>query len=74
MIILFVVDTSASMNQRTSNGMSILDCAKAAVEHFVKMRGRDPATRNDRYFLVITCDDALSAIKVTTTTTNYPLP
>lgn len=63
MLILFVIDTSSSMNQKTAHGMTLLDCAKAAVEHFVKIRGRDPATRSDRYFLV-TCEEGLSAIKV----------
>ena len=62
MWILFVVDTSASMNQRLSTGLSLLDAAKAAVEHFVKIRGRDPNTRSDRYFLV-TCEEGISAIK-----------
>jgi integrator complex subunit 6 len=57
------MDTSASMNQKSASGMTILDCAKAGVEHFVKIRGRDPATRSDRYFLV-TCEEGLSAIKV----------
>jgi len=37
MIILFVVDTSASMNQKYSNGFSLLDCAKNGVEHLVKV-------------------------------------
>lgn len=63
MFIVFLIDTSASMNQRCANGMSLLDCAKAAVEHFVKVRGKDPATRNDRFFLV-TFEEGLSAIKV----------
>ena len=65
MLITFIVDTSASMNQRTNySGMSLLDCAKAAIEHFVKIRSRDPATqRGDRYFLV-TCEEGLGAIKV----------
>lgn len=36
-ILVFVVDTSASMNQRTSLGTSLLDVAKNAVESFVKV-------------------------------------
>jgi hypothetical protein len=63
MLLVFVIDTSASMNQRSAQGITLLDCAKAAVEHFVKIRGRDPATRNDRYFLV-TCEEGITAIKV----------
>jgi hypothetical protein len=63
MFIVFVIDTSASMNQRTSNGMTLLDCAKSAVEHFLKIRGRDTSIRNDRFFL-ITTEDGPSAVKV----------
>ena len=36
-IIVFLVDTSASMNQRTYMGTTILDTAKAAVETFMKV-------------------------------------
>eukprot|EP00013_Stygamoeba_regulata_P012430 CAMPEP_0177684914 /NCGR_PEP_ID=MMETSP0447-20121125/32688_1 /TAXON_ID=0 /ORGANISM="Stygamoeba regulata, Strain BSH-02190019" /LENGTH=68 /DNA_ID=CAMNT_0019194799 /DNA_START=40 /DNA_END=243 /DNA_ORIENTATION=- len=62
MIFAFVIDSSASMNQRTSNGMSLLDCSKAAVEHFLKVRGRDPnAMRNDRY-LLFSYGDGLSGV------------
>lgn len=59
--VVFVVDTSASMNQRIYNGLSLLDCAKAAVEHFLKVRGRD--LRFDRLFL-LTFDEGPSGIKV----------
>lgn len=37
-IIVFLVDTSASMNQRTYLGTSLLDVAKAAVETFMKVQ------------------------------------
>lgn len=37
-IILFVIDTSASMNQRTYLGTSYLDVAKVAIEMFMKVR------------------------------------
>lgn len=37
-IILFVIDTSASMNQRTYLGTSYLDVAKLAIEMFMKVR------------------------------------
>ena len=37
MLVVFLLDTSASMNQRCSNGLSLLDCAKSAVEHFHKV-------------------------------------
>lgn len=36
-IILFLVDTSASMNQRTYLGTTLIDVAKAAVETFMKV-------------------------------------
>jgi len=36
--LVFVVDTSASMNQRTSLGTTILDVAKNAVETFIKVK------------------------------------
>ena len=70
MIVVFVVDTTASMNQKwcgththqrhtlmtnfafSANGLTLLDCAKSAVEHVTKMRARDPSSRNDRYLLV----------------------
>lgn len=53
MIVVFVVDTSVSMNQVTSAGnMTVLDCAKALIEHFLKVRGRTQPQlmRTDRYF------------------------
>ena len=37
-IFVFVVDTSASMNQRTSVGTTLLDVAKNAVETFTKVK------------------------------------
>ncbi|XP_061923345.1 integrator complex subunit 6 isoform X1 [Entelurus aequoreus] len=51
-VLLFLLDTSASMNQRSYLGTSYLDVAKGAVETFMKLRGRDPASRGDRYMLV----------------------
>ena len=39
-IILFLVDTSASMNQRTFLGTSYLDVAKGAIDTFMKVRAR----------------------------------
>ena len=37
-ILLFLLDTSASMNQRTYLGTSYLDIAKGAVEIFMKVK------------------------------------
>ncbi|XP_043927615.1 integrator complex subunit 6 [Protopterus annectens] len=51
-ILLFLIDTSASMNQRTYLGTTYLDIAKGAVETFMKLRARDPASRGDRYMLI----------------------
>uniref|UniRef100_A0A3P8V124 Integrator complex subunit 6 n=1 Tax=Cynoglossus semilaevis TaxID=244447 RepID=A0A3P8V124_CYNSE len=61
-VLLFLIDTSASMNQRTHLGTTYLDIAKGAVETFMKLRGRDPASRGDRYMLV-NFDDVPFGIK-----------
>ncbi|OCT66071.1 hypothetical protein XELAEV_18042325mg [Xenopus laevis] len=61
-ILLFLIDTSASMNQRTYLGTTYLDIAKGAVEIFMKLRARDPASRGDRYMLV-TYDEPPHCIK-----------
>ena len=37
-IILFLVDTSASMNQRTYLGTTFIDVAKASVDTFMKVK------------------------------------
>jgi Mg-chelatase subunit ChlD len=34
-VLCFVIDTSASMNQRTNGGQRIVDQAKTAVENFI---------------------------------------
>ncbi len=36
-ILIFLIDTSASMNQRTYLGTTLLDVAKSAVEMFMKV-------------------------------------
>ncbi|XP_054268815.1 integrator complex subunit 6 [Macrosteles quadrilineatus] len=53
-IIVFLIDTSASMNQRGYLGgrPTLLDVAKGAVETFVKVRQRSPESRGDRYMLM----------------------
>lgn len=56
MFFIFVVDTSASMGQMTVSGLTLLDCAKSAAEHFVKLRARDPASRLDRFLLLCSAD------------------
>ncbi|TRZ05340.1 hypothetical protein HGM15179_021767 [Zosterops borbonicus] len=60
-ILLFLIDTSASMNQRAYLGTSYLDIAKGAVEIFMKLRARDPASRGDSlgpFSLVLTAGTA----------------
>ncbi|KAI5137296.1 Integrator Complex Subunit 6 [Manis pentadactyla] len=47
-ILLFMIGTSASMNQRSHLGTTYLDTAKGAVETFMKLRARDPASGGDR--------------------------
>ncbi|XP_022093387.1 integrator complex subunit 6-like isoform X2 [Acanthaster planci] len=61
-LLVFLVDTSASMNQRTHLGTTLLDIAKGAVEIFMKLRARDQASRTDRYMLV-SCDEPPGTIK-----------
>lgn len=61
-IILFLVDTSASMNQRTHLGTTVIDVAKGAVESFLKVRSRDPNSRGDRYML-LTFEDPPANVK-----------
>ena len=58
MIILFLVDTSASMNQRTVTSLTFLDVAKTAIANFIKMR----ISRQDRYMLV-SYEDGYTGIK-----------
>lgn len=50
------------MGQRCYLGTRLLDVAKGAVETFIKMRSRDPGSRNDRYMLV-TLDEMMFSIK-----------
>jgi hypothetical protein len=63
MIFLFCLDTSASMNQRTTNGVRLIDAAKAGIEHFMLKRATDSSYATDRFFLV-TFEDGPAAIKV----------
>lgn len=52
-LLVFLVDTSASMNQKTCLGTTYLDMAKGAVESFLKIRARENnVSRGDRYMLV----------------------
>ncbi|XP_074598860.1 integrator complex subunit 6-like [Brevipalpus obovatus] len=53
-IIVFLIDNSASMNQRTYLGArpTLLDVAKDSVEKFLRIRQKDVASRQDRYMLL----------------------
>ena len=51
------------MNQKTTNGVRVIDAAKAGVEYFMLKRATDPSYAMDRFFLV-TFEDGLAAIKV----------
>ncbi|VDM59730.1 unnamed protein product [Angiostrongylus costaricensis] len=56
-IILLVVDTSASMAQKTYLGTSYLDVARNIIDTLQKQRMKDVATRGyDRFFLITTED------------------
>ncbi|XP_023011957.2 integrator complex subunit 6 [Leptinotarsa decemlineata] len=63
-IIVFLIDTSASMLQRTYIGgrTTLLDVAKSAVETFVKIRQRSIESRIDRYML-LTFEESPTNIK-----------
>jgi hypothetical protein len=41
MLIVFALDTSALTAARSVPGLSLLDCAKGAIEHVVKVRERE---------------------------------
>ncbi|KAI6174997.1 VWFA domain-containing protein [Aphelenchoides bicaudatus] len=51
-IIVFLLDTSASMAQRSYVGVSYLEFARQFVESFLKMRQRDVSCKTDRYMLM----------------------
>ncbi|KAF5302248.1 hypothetical protein FQA39_LY10287 [Lamprigera yunnana] len=63
-IIVFLIDTSASMHQKTYIGgrTTLLDVAKSAVETFVKIRQKSVESRNDRYML-LTFEESPSNVK-----------
>lgn len=57
-LLCFVLDTSASMNQKTVQGQRLIDHAKTAIENFIsKIRSKDPSARTDQYLLITTQDD-----------------
>ncbi|CAH8456159.1 unnamed protein product [Schistosoma intercalatum] len=61
-VIVFLLDNSAAMNQRTFQGTTLLDVAKSAIEIFFKIRMSK--SRVDRYF-VLTLNSDISYVKLT---------
>ncbi|VDK63592.1 unnamed protein product [Onchocerca ochengi] len=51
-IVVFLIDSSASMAQKTYQGTSMLDIARSIVELVLKQRMRDASARGDRYMLM----------------------
>ncbi|CDW58583.1 integrator complex subunit 6 [Trichuris trichiura] len=62
-IILFLVDTSASMNQMTSAGISLLDVSKNAIDTILKHRARDQNTRGIDRYMLLTFEDSPHNVK-----------
>lgn len=60
-VVVFLLDTSGTMNQRAVTGTTLLDLAKGAIDQLVKLRQR--AAKNDR-FLLMTYAEGVAAIKV----------
>ncbi|TNN20810.1 Integrator complex subunit 6 [Schistosoma japonicum] len=61
-IIVFLLDNSATMNQRTFQGTTLLDVAKSAIEIFFKIKMSK--SRVDRYF-VLTLNSDINYVKLT---------
>ncbi|XP_063719725.1 integrator complex subunit 6-A-like [Symsagittifera roscoffensis] len=61
--ILFLIDTSGSMNQRTYYGTTFLDIAKVAIENFLKIRQKCNGITSDR-FMLLTTEEFPKNIKV----------
>ncbi|KAK6113199.1 von Willebrand factor type A domain family protein [Brugia pahangi] len=51
-IVVFLIDSSASMAQKTYQGTAMLDVARSIVELILKQRVRDASARGDRYMLM----------------------
>ncbi|CAO3565382.1 unnamed protein product [Mortierella alpina] len=64
MIVVFMVDSSASMNQKFSNGMSALECTKLGIEHLVKhLPHVKPADKHNDKFMLVTYEEGPGGIK-----------
>ncbi|KAK3840240.1 MAG: hypothetical protein JOS17DRAFT_11581 [Linnemannia elongata] len=72
MIIVFLVDTSASMSQKFSNGMSALECTKSGIEHLVKHLPQvKPAERHNDKYMLVTYEEGTGCVK---SSLKEPLP
>ncbi|KAF9557214.1 Integrator complex subunit 6 [Mortierella alpina] len=64
MIVVFMVDSSASMNQKFSNGMSALECTKSGIEHLIKhLPHVKPADKHNDKFMLVTYEEGPRGIK-----------
>ncbi|KAF9981003.1 Integrator complex subunit 6 [Mortierella antarctica] len=64
MIVVFMVDSSASMNQKFSNGMSALECTKSGIEHLIKhLPHVKPADKHHDKFMLVTYEEGPGGIK-----------
>ncbi|KAF9279866.1 Integrator complex subunit 6 [Mortierella alpina] len=64
MIVVFMVDSSASMNQKFSNGMSALECTKSGIEHLIKhLPHVKPADKHNDKFMLVTYEEGPGGIK-----------
>ncbi|KAI8601354.1 hypothetical protein EDD21DRAFT_374691 [Dissophora ornata] len=64
MIVIFLVDSSASMNQKFSNGMSALECTKSGIEHLAKhLPHVKPAEKHNDKFMLVTYEEGPGCVK-----------
>ena len=59
MFILALLDVSACTAQQTQLGLTLLECAKSAVEQLLDGRRKEGLAQRDQYMLVITADTPL---------------
>ncbi|KAI7821059.1 hypothetical protein BC939DRAFT_456393 [Gamsiella multidivaricata] len=64
MIVIFLVDTSASMNQKFSSGMSALECTKSGIEHLIKhLPHVKPAEKHNDKFMLVTYEEGPGCVR-----------
>ena len=59
MFILALLDVSSCMAQQTQLGLTLLECAKSAVEQLLEGRRKEGLAQRDQYMLVIAADTPL---------------